>query len=60
MIQVGHFVRFKAPARIGVLVRELRAELDRLLLQKVADPSFDLKSCKAVDVCRSLLASDGF
>ena len=60
MLQVGKFVKFKAPSRIGVLVRELRTELDRLLLRKVAEPEFDLNSCKAIDVCRSLLASDGF
>ncbi|KAK9848234.1 hypothetical protein WJX84_008694, partial [Apatococcus fuscideae] len=60
MLQVGKFVKFKAPSRIGVLVRELRAELDRLLMRKVADPGFDLNSCKAIGVCRSLLASDGF
>lgn len=60
ILQVGQFVKFKAPSRIGVLVRELRVELDRLLLCKVADPGFDLNSCKAIGVCRSLLASDGF
>ncbi len=60
MLQVGRFVKFKAPTRIGVLVRELRAELDTLLLRKVAEPGLDLNSSKVITVCRSLLASDGF
>jgi hypothetical protein len=29
------WIKFRAPAQIGVLVRELRRELDDVLLQKV-------------------------
>lgn len=32
---VDEWIRFKAPAQVGVLVRELRRELDELLLRKV-------------------------
>lgn len=41
-------------------VRELRAEIDRLLLLKIQDTNFDLSTSKAVDALHSLLATDGF
>jgi hypothetical protein len=41
-------------------VKELRGEIDRLLLQKIEDPSLDLSQSKAIDALHRLLATDGF
>ena len=41
-------------------VKELRAEIDRLLLRKIQAPEFDLSQSKAVDAMHQLLATDGF
>jgi hypothetical protein len=35
VISVDEWIKFRAPPEIGVLVRELRRELDELLLRKV-------------------------
>jgi hypothetical protein len=34
-VEVGGWMRFKCPAEVGVLFKELQAEFDRLLLAKV-------------------------
>ena len=60
MILVDDWASFKAPARIGVLVRELRAELARLLAQKIEDPQTDMSQSKLIDAMHQLLSSDGF
>ena len=39
MLIVDQWMRFRAPVRTAVLVRDLRVEIDNLLQQKVADPS---------------------
>eukprot|EP00177_Eucheuma_denticulatum_P006762 GFKZ01012289.1.p1 GENE.GFKZ01012289.1~~GFKZ01012289.1.p1 ORF type:complete len:1366 (-),score=200.61 GFKZ01012289.1:915-5012(-) len=41
-MSVDKWVIFKAPARVAVLARELRRELDRLLMAKFEDPEVDL------------------
>ena len=41
-------------------VKQLRAEIDRLLLQKIEDPCLDLSKSKAIDALHGLLATDGF
>ena len=41
-------------------VRELRAEVERLLLRKIQAPDLDLSQSKAVDAMHQLLATDGF
>jgi ATP-dependent RNA helicase DHX57 len=60
MILVDDWASFKAPARIGVLVRELRAELARLLARKIEDPQTDMSQSKLIDAMHQLLRSDGF
>ncbi|PRW33164.1 P-loop containing nucleoside triphosphate hydrolase isoform A [Chlorella sorokiniana] len=60
MLRVDGWARFKAPARIAVLVRELRNEVSRLLAAKVADPSLDLSRSRVVEAMHHLLATDGF
>ncbi len=44
----------------SVQVRELRQEVDRLLLQMVERPNLDLLRSPAVDAMHKLLATDGF
>lgn len=60
LLVVDDWMEFKAPASMGVLVRQLRAELDRELLLKIADPDFDLAGSKVVAAMMELLSSDGF
>lgn len=60
IIKVDNWAAFKAPARIGVLVRELRHEVSQLLWKKIQDPSTDLAQSKLIDAMHQLLSSDGF
>ncbi len=41
-------------------MRELRQQVDRLLLQKVEAPGLDLARSPAVGALHQLLATDGF
>ena len=59
-MQVGGWAEFKAPARIGVLVRELRRGIATLLQRKIEAPAVDLKHEPVVDAMHQLLATDGF
>ncbi|KAL6770675.1 hypothetical protein ACKKBF_B32175 [Auxenochlorella protothecoides x Auxenochlorella symbiontica] len=59
-LTAGGWARFKAPARIGVLVRDLRAAVASLLAAKIADPGLSLAGSPVVEALHSLLASDGF
>jgi ATP-dependent RNA helicase DHX57 len=54
------WAEFEAPARIAVLVRELRAGVDRLLAAKVADPGLDVAASPVVLALLNLVRSDGF
>lgn len=60
-ISVGadKWVRFKAPAREGVLIRQLRKAVDRVLAYKIEDPRFDLGSNSVIKVLIKLLSTDG-
>lgn len=60
MILVDNWASFKAPARIGVLVRELRCEVARLLDEKINDPSMNIAGSKLIDAMHHLLSTDGF
>lgn len=44
----------------GLQVRELRQEVERLLLQKVERPELDLAHSPATSAMHNLLATDGF
>ena len=59
-VVVDGFARFAAPARIGVLVRELRSAVDGLLDSKLENPSFDLAGSPATQAMHRLLETDGF
>ena len=51
--------KFKAPAKIGILIRELREEVRRLLALKLEDPGLQIDSSPIVDALLTLLSSDG-
>lgn len=59
-LKLDGWATFKAPARIAVLIRELRQQLDRLLLAKVAEPSLRIFENPITAVMQDLLAKDGF
>ncbi len=59
--QVDDWAVFRAPARIGVLVRELRAGVAALMAAKLADPSAGAGTAQPlVAALHQLLATDGF
>ena len=58
-ISVDRWVRFRAVARIGVLVKALRAELDKLLEEKVGAPDTDISNTRLMVAIESLLRDDG-
>lgn len=60
LIRIDSWATFKAPARIAVLVRELRAAAANLLEAKVGDPSMDLGRSKIIDAMLHLCSTDGF
>lgn len=54
----GH-ITLDAPARVAVLVREMRTELQKLLARKIAEPAFDINASSVLEVIIKLLTSDG-
>ena len=62
LVYVGRYewMKFKAPARLGVLVRGLRSALDELLEWKVASPEVDISASPVVDAVLRLLAGHGY
>ena len=56
---VDEWIRVKGWARIGVLVRRLRAMLDRVLSEKVEDPGRDVSGREVVRIVRKLVELDG-
>ena len=62
-IVVDDWATFKAPARIGVLVREMRQALGKILDKKIEDATgYEMSSGekRLIDALHQLLASDGF
>ena len=53
------WVHFSAPARVGLLVRELRRETEALLRDKIARPSLDLARNPVIDAILLLLRTNG-
>ncbi len=50
----------QASPQVGVMVRELRCEMDRLLGAKIASPDMELGGSKLVEAVEGLLSTDGF
>ena len=53
------WIKFKAPARIGVLVMKLRQLLDNALTEKVENPEMNLIGHPVLEAIGRLLAKDG-
>jgi hypothetical protein len=60
LIIVDEWIKFNAPARIAVLVKEIRNEFLQLLDAKIKEPSFDVSTSDLVDVVTKLIMNDGF
>ncbi len=60
MVQVDEWAEFRAPARVGVLVREMRGGVASLLARKIADPGADVSKDPLITALHQLLSSDGF
>ena len=59
LVKVDDWATFQAPARIGVLVKELRRRVDRLLLERIDRPAPRLAATPIVRALIELLASEG-
>lgn len=59
-ITVDDWLQFEAPARIAVLIRELRLKVDSILLDKIQRPSVDISCSPVVTALTRLLTTDGF
>ena len=59
-LKLDEWATFKAPARIAVLIRELRTQVSQLLLAKVEDPTLNIFDNPITSVMQDLLAKDGF
>lgn len=55
----GSWIRFRAAAKVGVLVKQLRRALDVLLAEKIEDPALDITDSPIVEVVLRLLLSSG-
>ena len=60
LVTLDGWATFKVPARVAVLLQELRAEVGRLLAVKMDDLSLDLSCSPVSDAMFQLLATDGF
>ncbi|KAK1941324.1 DExH-box ATP-dependent RNA helicase DExH1 [Phytophthora citrophthora] len=59
LLTLDGFIRFNAVARIGVLIKSIRQHLDRLLMEKIADPSVEIAQSELVTAISHLLKSEG-
>jgi ATP-dependent RNA helicase DHX57 len=60
IVSVSDWIKLRAPPRIAALVKALRREADRLLWQKVEDPSIDIFSSPVIEALLRLLTGSGF
>jgi ATP-dependent RNA helicase DHX57 len=59
LLLVDEWAKFKAPAKIAILVREMRQLVNKLLSTKVENPRLDISSSELVDVLLKVLTTDG-
>ncbi|KAE9074349.1 DExH-box ATP-dependent RNA helicase [Phytophthora fragariae] len=59
LLTLDGFISFNAVARIGVLIKTIRQHLDRLLMEKIADPFLDIAQSGLVTAISHLLKSEG-
>lgn len=58
-VSVDTWANVSAPPKVGVLVRDLRARLDRLLSVKLEQPEVEVSENAIVSVALELLRTDG-
>jgi ATP-dependent RNA helicase DHX57 len=56
---VDDWIKFSAPARIAVLVKEIRISILELLDEKIKNPQLDVSISPLVDVVTKLIMNDG-
>jgi ATP-dependent RNA helicase DHX57 len=59
VISVDGWVKLSANARIGALIRGLRAKMDDLLAEKIKDPTIDISGTPEMRLIVRLLLTDG-
>ncbi|XP_057836975.1 DExH-box ATP-dependent RNA helicase DExH1 isoform X1 [Cryptomeria japonica] len=59
-IKVDDWLEFEAPARISVLIKEMRSKVDSLLMEKIRNPAMDISGNMVVTALIQLLVTDGF
>lgn len=59
-IVVDDWMYFDAPARVAVLIQELRRELDLLLGRKIVNPSINISASPLIDAITRLLVKSGY
>lgn len=60
LVKLDEWAAFKVPARVAVLLQQLRSEVGRLLEAKMEDTSLDLSASALSDAVFQLLETDGF
>jgi ATP-dependent RNA helicase DHX57 len=62
LVTVDDWIRFRAPNKIAVLIKELRRQLNTLLASKIATPSVELTPADSpvIAAVLRLLVTDGF
>lgn len=58
-VVVDDWIEFQAPGRVGVMVRALRDEVERLMALKVEEPTADLRHNAVIRAMHSLLLTEG-
>ncbi|QDZ20021.1 DExH-box ATP-dependent RNA helicase [Chloropicon primus] len=59
LLVMDDWAKFKAPAKIAILVREMRELVSKLLAMKVSNPRLDISTSELVDVLLKILTTDG-
>jgi len=59
VVKVNDWIKFSTPGRIGVLIKQIRVELDKLLEAKIDDPLLDIASSSVIDAISLLITKDG-
>jgi len=60
LIIVDEWIKFCAPARIAVLVKEIRNSILELLDEKIRNPQLDISTSELINVVTKLIMNDGF
>eukprot|EP00742_Colponemidia_sp_Colp-10_P012008 GILJ01013424.1.p1 GENE.GILJ01013424.1~~GILJ01013424.1.p1 ORF type:complete len:1443 (+),score=258.53 GILJ01013424.1:102-4331(+) len=59
-VTVDNWIKFQANPRVGVLAKQIRAEVDILLQSKIMDPSIDISSSSVIQCMKRLIEHDGY